>query len=401
MIGLIGKKLGMTRTFQEDGRSVPVTVIQAGPCVITQVKNMDTDGYTAVQMGFGAKKAKNTPMPMQGHFRKAGTDPLRTVAEFTMDEGHEYNLGDTINLSVLSEIELVDVTGTTKGRGFSGTIKRHGHHRGPDGHGSKNVRGSGSIGMHTFPGRVLPGKDMPGQGQCPRAQERHRFYPAQPVVPRTGSERGKTMATAKLYSGAGEAKGTVDLPASLFEQPVHKQALYEAVRNYLANQRQGTHDTKTRAEVKASNAKLYRQKGTGRARAGSAGSPTRIGGGVAFGPHPRDYSYTLPRKVKRKALVSALSDRAESDRINVIEDFEMEAPKTRTVAGMLQAMELEGRHTLLVLPTEGDAVYKSARNIKGVRVLRSNELNAYTILWADNLVFTQKALDGAEEVFGS
>jgi len=209
------------------------------------------------------------------------------------------------------------------------------------------------------------------------------------------------MATAKLYSGAGEAKGTVDLPASLFEQPVHKQALYEAVRNYLANQRQGTHDTKTRAEVKASNAKLYRQKGTGRARAGSAGSPTRIGGGVAFGPHPRDYSYTLPRKVKRKALVSALSDRAESDRINVIEDFEMEAPKTRTVAGMLQAMELEGRHTLLVLPTEGDAVYKSARNIKGVRVLRSNELNAYTILWADNLVFTQKALDGAEEVFGS
>jgi len=163
MIGLIGKKLGMTRTFQEDGRSVPVTVIQAGPCVITQVKNMDTDGYTAVQMGFGAKKAKNTPMPMQGHFRKAGTDPLRTVAEFTMDEGHEYNLGDTINLSVLSEIELVDVTGTTKGRGFSGTIKRHGHHRGPDGHGSKNVRGSGSIGMHTFPGRVLPGKDMPGQ----------------------------------------------------------------------------------------------------------------------------------------------------------------------------------------------------------------------------------------------
>jgi large subunit ribosomal protein L3 len=163
MIGLIGKKLGMTRTFQEDGRSVPVTVIQAGPCVITQVKTMDTDGYTSVQMGFGAKKAKNTPMPMQGHFRKAGTDPLRTVVEFTMDEGHEYNLGDTINLSVLSEIELVDVTGTTKGRGFSGTIKRHGQHRGPSGHGSKNVRAMGSIGMHTFPGRVLPGKPMPGQ----------------------------------------------------------------------------------------------------------------------------------------------------------------------------------------------------------------------------------------------
>jgi large subunit ribosomal protein L3 len=163
MIGLIGKKLGMTRTFQEDGRSVPVTVIQAGPCVITQVKDEKNAGYSAIQMGFGAKKPKNTPLPMQGHFRKAGSEPLRTVAEFRVGEEHEYKLGDTISVSLLSETELVDVTGTTKGRGFSGTIKRHGHHRGPDGHGSKNVRRSGSIGMHTFPGRVLPGKKMPGQ----------------------------------------------------------------------------------------------------------------------------------------------------------------------------------------------------------------------------------------------
>jgi large subunit ribosomal protein L3 len=163
MIGLIGKKLGMTRKFQEDGRSVPVTVIQAGPCVITQVKTTETDGYSAVQLGYGAKKAKNTPLPQQGHFRKAGTDPLRTLVEFRLDEGHEYALGDTVGISILSEAETVDVTGTTKGRGFAGNIKRHGHHRGPDGHGSKNVRASGSIGMHTFPGRVLPGKPMPGQ----------------------------------------------------------------------------------------------------------------------------------------------------------------------------------------------------------------------------------------------
>ena len=163
MIGLIGKNLGMTRQFEENGRSVPVTVIEAGPCVITQVKEEKNEGYSAVQMGFGAKKPKNTPMPMQGHFRKAGTDPLRTVIEFRVDEGHEYKMGDTVGVSLLSEIELVDVTGTTKGRGFSGTIKRHGQHRGPAGHGSKNVRAMGSIGMHTFPGRVLPGKAMPGQ----------------------------------------------------------------------------------------------------------------------------------------------------------------------------------------------------------------------------------------------
>ncbi len=162
MIGLIGKKLGMTRQFTEEGRSVPVTVIQAGPCVVTQVKNEKTDGYSAVQIAYGAKKAKNTPMPMQGHFRKANSDPLRTVIEYRVDETHEYNLGDTVDLSVLAEIPLVDVTGTTKGRGFAGTIKRHGQHRGPDGHGSKNVRASGSIGMHTFPGRVVKGKAMPG-----------------------------------------------------------------------------------------------------------------------------------------------------------------------------------------------------------------------------------------------
>ncbi|MCB1184905.1 50S ribosomal protein L4 [bacterium] len=208
------------------------------------------------------------------------------------------------------------------------------------------------------------------------------------------------MATAKLYSGAGETKGTVELPAALFEQPVRKQALWEAVRNYLANQRQGTHDTKTRAEVKATSAKMFRQKGTGRARMGSIASPSRVGGGIAFGPHPRDYTYVLPRKIKRVALVSALSDRAGHERVSVVEDFAMDAPRTRQMASMLAAMALPGRHTLLVVDREGDNLYKSARNIKGVRVLRAHELNAYTILWADNLVFTQTALAGAEEVFG-
>lgn len=163
MIGLIGKKLGMTRRFLEDGRSVPVTVIQAGPCVVTQVKNMRTDGYCAVQVGFGQKKPKNTPMPMQGHFRKASTEPLRTVYEYRLDSEPTCKLGDRIDLSVLEGAEKVDVVGTTKGHGFSGTIKRWGHHRGPATHGSKNVRESGGIGMCEFPGRVLKGKKMAGQ----------------------------------------------------------------------------------------------------------------------------------------------------------------------------------------------------------------------------------------------
>ncbi len=209
------------------------------------------------------------------------------------------------------------------------------------------------------------------------------------------------MATANLFSRSGEAKGTVELPAALFDQPVHKQALWEAVRCYRANQRLGTHDTKTRGEVCYSGAKLYRQKGTGRARAGDRKSPVRVGGGTIFGPHPRDYGYRLPRKVKRLALTSALSDRAAAARVQVVEDFELEKPRTAEMAKLLAAMPLEGRHTLFVLPRGADTLWKSLRNVRGVKVLRSHELNAYTILWADNLVFTRSALGGTEEVFGS
>jgi large subunit ribosomal protein L3 len=163
MIGMIGKKLGMTRTFTEDGSSVPVTVLEVGPCVVTQVKSQQSDGYDAVQLGFGAKKAKNTPLPMQGHFRQAYSSPLSIVREFRLESPAEMERGDLLDVSLFADAARVDVTGTTKGRGFSGTIKRHGQHRGPATHGSKNVRMSGSIGQHTFPGRVIKGKAMPGQ----------------------------------------------------------------------------------------------------------------------------------------------------------------------------------------------------------------------------------------------
>ena len=163
MNGLIGKKIGMTRIFDEEGRHIPVTVIEAGPCVVTQIKTPKIDGYEAVQLGFGGRKAKNTTMPMQGHFRRAGVDPVRLIREFVSDEGEETALGDSVGVSILEGIEKVDVTGITKGRGFTGRIKRWNQHRGPDGHGSKNVRMSGSIGMHTKPGRVFKNTHMPGQ----------------------------------------------------------------------------------------------------------------------------------------------------------------------------------------------------------------------------------------------
>ena len=154
----------MTRQFEEDGRSVPVTVIEAGPCVITQVKNEENEGYSAVQMGYGVKKPKNTPLPMQGHFRKAGSEPLRTVIEFRVEEGHEYKMGDTLGVSLLSETEMVDVTGTSKGKGFAGTVKRHNFRMQDATHGNSLAhRAPGSIGQNQTPGRVFKGKKMSGQ----------------------------------------------------------------------------------------------------------------------------------------------------------------------------------------------------------------------------------------------
>ena len=163
MKGLIGRKIGMTRLFDEEGRHVPVTVIEAGPCFVAQVKTAEKDGYGAVQLGFGRRKPKNTPLPLQGHFRKAGLEPARVLREFPLEEGDSYQPGDRVDVSIFADVARVDVTGTTKGRGFTGRIKRWNQGRGPAGHGSKNVRMSGSIGMHTKPGRVLKNARMAGQ----------------------------------------------------------------------------------------------------------------------------------------------------------------------------------------------------------------------------------------------
>lgn len=164
MNGMIGRKLGMTRLFDEDGRHVPVTVIEAGPCVVTQVKTAaGADKYDAVQLGFGPLKPKNTPRPQKGHFEKAGTGPLRIVGEFTLDEGDAYVRGDRVDVSLFTGVARVDVTGVTRGFGFQGRIKRWNQGRGPASHGSKNVRMSGSTGMHTKPGRSLKNTSMAGQ----------------------------------------------------------------------------------------------------------------------------------------------------------------------------------------------------------------------------------------------
>jgi len=163
MPGLIGRKIGMTSVFGADGKNVPCTVIEAGPCVVTQVKTVEKDGYKAYQLGFGEAKEKRTNKPMTGIFKKAGTTPKKHLAEFNFDE--EYNLGDTITVDLFNGAEFVDVIGTSKGKGFQGVVKRHGFGGvGQATHGQDDrLRKPGSIGACSYPAKVFKGMRMGGQ----------------------------------------------------------------------------------------------------------------------------------------------------------------------------------------------------------------------------------------------
>jgi large subunit ribosomal protein L3 len=161
--GIIGKKLGMTRLFLEAGRSVPVTVIQAGPCHVVQVKDQATDGYAAVQLGFGEKRAKRVSKPRAGHFAKASVEPKAVLKEFRVAETGEYQVGQEITAELFAMGDKVHVTGRSKGRGYTGVIKRHGFAGGKETHGVTTHDKPGSIGMSADPSRVHRGKKMPGQ----------------------------------------------------------------------------------------------------------------------------------------------------------------------------------------------------------------------------------------------
>ncbi len=166
MSGLIGKKIGMTSIYDASGKIVPCTVIEAGPCVVTQVKTVEKDGYSAIQLGYDEKKEKNTTKPLKGHFAKAGTTPKKILHEFTrFEEGHKKSFGEVLDVTVFEEGEFVDVSGTSKGKGFQGVVKRHGFRGVGDAtHGQHNrLRAPGSMGASSYPSRVFKGMRMAGQ----------------------------------------------------------------------------------------------------------------------------------------------------------------------------------------------------------------------------------------------
>lgn len=206
------------------------------------------------------------------------------------------------------------------------------------------------------------------------------------------------MPKVALYNTKGEQVGEVDLSDDVFGVEVRPDIMHRVVVNYLANQRQGTSSTLTRGEVSGGGRKPWRQKGTGRARQGSIRSPLWRKGGIVFGPKPRSYNFTLPKKLKRFALKSALSAKVADNELIMLDALTMETPKTKSMVEILKNIKAD-KKALIVLTGKDDNVVKSARNLPGVKTASVNTLNVYDILNHDNLIITKEAAEQVEEVY--
>ena len=206
------------------------------------------------------------------------------------------------------------------------------------------------------------------------------------------------MPKLPLYNMEGSEVGTVELSDAIFAQKVNEVAIHQVIVNYLANQRQGTQSTKTRSEVRGGGIKPWRQKGTGRARQGSIRATQWIKGGIALGPKPRDYRYSVNKKLKKVALISALSAKCAANEIVVVDNISLDEIKTKKIAQMLKNLKVESK-ALIVTNEVNPTVYKSAKNIEGVATTFMGSLNVYDILKYDTMVVTKDAVSKIEEVY--
>ena len=207
------------------------------------------------------------------------------------------------------------------------------------------------------------------------------------------------MPSASVYDKEGTKIDTLDLNQKLFGQKSNLSVIHQYVRAYLANQRQGTVKRKSRSEVRGGGAKPWRQKGTGRARAGTNTSPLWVGGGRAFPPQMRDYRIKIPQKIRRLALVSALSSKALRNKIKILDQILIEVPKTKTMVELLDKLRISGSKIIFLFEGMDENLYKSGRNIKGLAFKRASLINPYDLLNSDFLIMTKKALQRLEEVF--
>lgn len=208
------------------------------------------------------------------------------------------------------------------------------------------------------------------------------------------------MAKVTLYKMDGSEAGKIELNDKIFGVEINQNVVHEVVKNYLANQRQGTQSAKTRSEVRGGGIKPFRQKGTGRARQGSRVAPNHVGGGIVFAPKPRDYRYSVPKKVKRLAMLSVLTSKVTDNEIIVIDELSFEAPKTKEMVKFLAAVGAQ-KKALIVTAAKDDAVVKSAANIPGVETSYVGRMNVYEILNHGSFIITKAAAEKIEEVYSA
>lgn len=206
------------------------------------------------------------------------------------------------------------------------------------------------------------------------------------------------MANVTMLNMAGVETGTIDLKDSIFAIEPNQNAVHAVVKNYLANQRQGTQSAKTRSEVRGGGRKPFRQKGTGRHRQGSTTDPSQIGGGIVFAPKPRDYRYTVPKKLRRLAMLSALSSKVEEKEIIVLDALSFDAPKTKDMMKVLENVKA-AKKTLIVMAEKDENVIKSAANIPGVKTVLVSTMNVYEIIHYTSFIITKEAVNKIEEVY--
>lgn len=247
--------------------------------------------------------------------------------------------------------------------------------------------------------KKAPVKETATKARAPRKATTE--VKAEATVVTKPAAKTATGVKVDVFDVTGKVAGSVNLPESLFVAKVNPKLMTQAVRVHLANQRKGTHSTKSRGEVTGSTRKIYRQKGTGRARHGGITAPIFVGGGIALGPKPRDYSLNLPQKMRRAALASALTVKLQDGKVKVVDGLEAVKPKTKVFIDALTKLSLNDKKKkiLLVLPEKTDNVTRAARNVEGVTYINASQLNTYEVMNTRTLVVMKSALETLEKTF--
>ena len=418
--GILGRKLGMTQVFDDQNRMIPVTVVEAGPCRVVQLKTPERDGYAAVQLAFGDTKPTRSSKPELGHLNTAGAPAAKYLVELRVDDLSNFEVGQMIKADVFAAGERVDVTGISKGHGFSGVMKRHNFSGQGASHGNhKKHRAPGAIGACATPARVFKGVRMAGQFGSTKVTTLNL------EVVEGDAERGLLLIKGSVPGANGGlvfVRNTVKAGARAHDLDHDEdgsrrdQRERGAPRRDLRDRAERRGDAPGRHRAACSEAGRHPQhqdprRGIGwrRQAVATEGHWSRPpgfdplaavrGGGVAHGPKPRDYTQRTPKKMVRLALRSALSDRAAEEKVLVVDEWGITEPKTKTAKqvladlGLRTAGERDAR-VLLVLFRSEPEVWKSFRNLgERVQIILPEELNAYDVLVNNWIVFSHASLD--------